>query len=129
MRRGLSILLVLFFGLGPLTATLPASDDAGLPPCCRRNGAHHCAMSMRMAAMMAEAAYGSVPLLTAPAHCPLYPQNPAAWITPPYALAAASACLPHLLVEARAAAAEPVTRGLNRIRVCAGRGPPSAALS
>lgn len=86
-------------------------------------------MSMRMAAMMAEAAYGSVPLLTAPAHCPFYPQHPAAWITPPYALAAAFAGLPQLLVEARAAVAEPVTRGLNRVRVCAGRGPPALALS
>ncbi|MFP5210858.1 MAG: hypothetical protein ACLGRW_16385 [Acidobacteriota bacterium] len=129
MRRGLSILLVLFFGLGPLAATLPASDDASLPPCCRRNGAHHCAMSMRMAAMMAEAAYGSVPLLASPAHCPLYPQHPAAWLTPPYALAAAFAGLPHLLVEAGPAAAEPVTRSLNRIRACAGRGPPAFALS
>ena len=129
MRRGLSILLVLFFGLGPLTATLPASDDAGLPPCCRRNGAHHCAISMRMAVMMAEAASGGVPLLTAPAHCPFYPQHPAAWIVPPHALVATSASLPRLFTQARVAAAEPATRCLNRIHICAGRGPPASALS
>ena len=45
MRRALSILLVLFFGLGPLTATLQGSDDSRLPACCRRNGAHHCVMA------------------------------------------------------------------------------------
>ena len=74
MRRWLSILLVLFFGLWPLTGTLEASDDARLPPCCRRHGTHHCAMAMQMAAMMAQEASGSTPMLTAPMTCPLYPR-------------------------------------------------------
>ncbi|MDE3148891.1 MAG: hypothetical protein KGL37_05425 [Acidobacteriota bacterium] len=128
MRRGLSIFLVLFFGLGPLTATLPASDDASLPPCCRRHGAHHCAMAMRMAAMMVQAAYGSVPIVSAPARCPFYPHHPAAWTTPFHALIASPTCLSGLLAQAHVPVAEPAGRSLYRIRVCAGRGPPTPAL-
>ena len=48
VRKLLSILLLAVFGL-PIFATLLASGqsvDAGLPACCRRNGAHHCAMRM-----------------------------------------------------------------------------------
>ncbi len=47
MRRGFSILLILFFGLGPLSAFVDGSEDASLPACCRRHGAHHCAMNVR----------------------------------------------------------------------------------
>jgi hypothetical protein len=45
MRRVLAILLMLAFGL-PLIAPALAfgPDDSQLPACCRRNGAHHCAM-------------------------------------------------------------------------------------
>ena len=48
MRRCISILLFAAFCL-PLA--LPAlmlgrNVESGLPACCRRNGAHHCAMSM-----------------------------------------------------------------------------------
>ncbi len=54
MRRGFSILLALLFGLSPLSA-IAGSDDAGLPACCRRLGAHHCAMTTQMASRMHEA--------------------------------------------------------------------------
>ena len=53
MRRGFSIFLILFFGLGPLSALIDGSEDASLPPCCRRHGAHHCAMYARIMAMRA----------------------------------------------------------------------------
>ncbi|MGB7548225.1 MAG: hypothetical protein WBM14_10785, partial [Terracidiphilus sp.] len=86
MRRVLSIFLVLLFGLGPLSATLEASDDARLPPCCRRHGAHHCAMAEAMIARMAQAASGT-PAFTAPSHCPFYPTNASAILAPVYALA------------------------------------------
>src|ERR1035438_8325373 len=65
MRRCVSIFLVLCFGLGPLTGMLEASDESRLPACCRRHGAHHCAMAMQMAAMVA----GSKEMLTAPPTC------------------------------------------------------------
>lgn len=49
MRRLGSILLLAVFFLPLLSPLLALGQDAdvGLPLCCRRNGAHHCAMSMR----------------------------------------------------------------------------------
>jgi hypothetical protein len=49
MRRVWSALLLLAFSL-PLIAPafVSAPDDSKLPACCRRNGNHHCAMSMEM---------------------------------------------------------------------------------
>jgi len=44
MRRALSILLMVLFGAGPLSFAFSLSDDISLPACCRRLGAHHCAM-------------------------------------------------------------------------------------
>ena len=41
MRRALSSLLILFFGLGPLAVTLSDGDESRLPFCCRRHGDHH----------------------------------------------------------------------------------------
>ena len=58
MRRALTIFLILNLWLGPLAAILPASDESRLPPCCRRHGAHHCAMAARMAALMDMATSG-----------------------------------------------------------------------
>jgi hypothetical protein len=48
LRKFLSILLLAGFGLplvSPLLA-LGATSNAGLPACCRRNGKHHCVVSM-----------------------------------------------------------------------------------
>jgi hypothetical protein len=49
MRRALAALLLTVFSL-PLIAPALAStpDDSQLPACCRRGGAHHCAMAMKM---------------------------------------------------------------------------------
>src|ERR1700677_2076186 len=88
MRRALSISLILFFGFGPLAATLGASDDAGLPACCRRHGAHHCAMSMRMVAAIMDTAPGKA-IFTAPLTCPEFPGSAAATTSAPQAIAAA----------------------------------------
>lgn len=45
MRRALAILLMLAFSLPLIAPALAfAPDDSQLPACCRRNGAHHCAM-------------------------------------------------------------------------------------
>jgi hypothetical protein len=73
MRRGISILLALMFGLGPLSSTLPGAEDASLPACCRRDGAHHCAMAARMAAMIAAVESDANTSVTAPTTCPYYP--------------------------------------------------------
>ena len=72
MRRGFSIFLILFFGLGPLSAFVDSSQDAGLPACCRRHGAHHCTMYAEIMAMRAGRSIDPTPSFSAPPTCPLY---------------------------------------------------------
>jgi hypothetical protein len=124
MRRGLSILLVLFFWLGPLTATLQAGDDMRLPPCCRRHGAHHCAMSDAMMARMFQAAPGSTPVLSAPSHCPLYPGCTDATVKPVHALAPSAAHMPVLLAQVHSPDATRAAARISQIRTRVGRSPP-----
>lgn len=88
MQRTLAWLLMLLFGLGPLTATLQASDESRLPACCRRHGAHHCAMAQAMRAQVYASASGRTPAFTAPSHCPMFPRGTAAPSTSAAALAA-----------------------------------------
>lgn len=130
MRRFLSSFLLLFFGLGPLSAVLPASDDARLPACCRRNGAHHCAMTAEMiAAMMAHAQKDASPGFSAPATCANYPGVMALLMTPGDALTSAPMQLPTLLDESLVPAARRTVAVNNPIRTKAGRGPPLDLLS
>ncbi|MGB6742522.1 MAG: hypothetical protein WBE38_02610 [Terracidiphilus sp.] len=127
MRRILAILLVLFFGLGPLSATLEASDDANLPLCCRRHGAHHCAMAAMMAAKMAAAQRHSAPAFSAPTTCPRYPGAAAMITSPVPALTAAASALPSLRTQAYKSAATRTAVPSSPSRTHAGRGPPAAA--
>jgi len=122
MRRGFSIYLILFLGLGPLSALLNGSEDASLPACCRRHGAHHCAMNRQM---MAHLAPDPRPSLSAPTTCPLYPGPNLGICAPAPALAAEKAgmradfrcrCSPSL-TEAAAHSRTNLTH--------AGRGPPA----
>ena len=128
MRRGFSIFLVLFFGFGPLSAMMPGSEDASLPACCRRNGAHHCAMSMQMVAMMARIA-DPRPSFSAPLTCPLYPGLTMTILMPAHALTTAhtgldiAPTLPFAPVFARAAAHSSPSREHS------GRAPPASHLS
>jgi hypothetical protein len=123
MRRGFSIFLILLFGLGPLSAMVPGSEDASLPSCCRRNGAHHCAM-----AAMARTP-DPKPHFTVPLTCPYYPGPALAMLMPAHALTAAAAS-PHVAMARSFApillcAAAFSTAG----RTHAGRGPPLSNLS
>jgi hypothetical protein len=86
MRRGFSIFLILMFGLGPLSSLIDGSEDANLPACCSRHGAHHCVMS----AKMQQAQSGKTLMVSAPMTCPSYPGAVALLSTPAQALAAAS---------------------------------------
>jgi hypothetical protein len=78
MRRILAITLLIAFG-SPLAVPLLAaaadlqSKDAqsSLPACCRRNGKHHCAITMAAALASVN---GSSPAFQAPP-CPLYPSS------------------------------------------------------
>jgi len=128
MRRVLSIFLILMFWLGPLAAILPASEDARLPPCCRRLGAHHCAMAMQMAARMAESASGK-PAFTAPLTCPFFPGYTAVPTTPIEALTPPPGSLPILLAQANSSATGRAAARLSQIRTRVSRGPPVPSLA
>jgi hypothetical protein len=127
MRRWLSIFLILFFGLGPLAESLPANDDARLPPCCRRHGAHHCAMYAQMVAMMSRAASGKA-IVTAPFTCPLFPGYTASPISTSQALTGSPVTLPVLVAQSHSPAAGRAAERLSQIRTRAGRGPPASSL-
>jgi len=72
MRKILSILLLMALGLPSLTPLLAmrSSDEASLPACCRRNGKHHCMMSMTERARLSN----HTPTFSAPPEkCPYCP--------------------------------------------------------
>lgn len=128
MRRALSILLVLCFGLGPLTSTLQAGDDLRLPPCCRRNGAHHCAMADAMMARMAQAATDRKPAFTAPSHCPFYPTGLHATVQHDQAMAVMAASAPLLHAQERVLTGNAVVACKDSLRTLRGRSPPTPAV-
>jgi hypothetical protein len=129
MRRVFSIVLVLFFGIGPLPASFGATDDARLPACCRRHGTHHCAMNKEDAAQKVPGDSGSTPFLSAPSQCPWYPGNFPATTSPIHALASHFANLIASVVQRRALAALEAVRCNGLIRTHPGRGPPSPSLT
>jgi hypothetical protein len=128
VRRGFSILLVLIFSLGPLATLSAASEDASLPACCRRNGEHHCAMSMQGMADATAVADGAAPILKLPPRCPYFPQHAIVRNAPVYALTASSVgglVLPVQPYRHSAGRAAPL---LNPVSPLAGRGPPALNL-
>jgi hypothetical protein len=133
MRRCFSIFLILFFGLGPLSALAEGTEDATLPSCCRRHGAHHCAMSAQISeaqkmAMRAGVANDKTPEVSVPSTCPLY-HGPALYmLMPAHALTAAPASLPSDLALAPAPASARTDAFSCPTRAHAGRGPPVANL-
>jgi hypothetical protein len=127
MRRWLSISLILFFGLGPLAASLSTSTDSRLPACCRRSGTHHCAGSMDAASRMAQAP-SNQPAVSAPRTCPYFPGNFVAPATT-HALTASAVSLPGLLALSLSPSAIRAAARLSQIRTRAGRGPPSFSIA
>lgn len=71
MSRLLSLLLLLVFGLPTVAPALglSADPDAGLPACCRRNGAHHCIMSQTELDRMLQGKHFTI----LRSKCPYYP--------------------------------------------------------
>lgn len=123
MRRIIALFLAVLFGLGPLMAAIEVSDDARLPACCRRHGAHHCAMSEAMMKRMVDATSHEA-FFTSPSHCPYYPGSSAANITPLNALTPSLANLPALFAKPHSPAAAHVAALPSQIRTRASRGPP-----
>lgn len=78
------LIAILLFAAFILPFALPAfalgqDADAGLPACCRRTGAHHCAMGMAertsLATSDSKASYWHAPLQ----HCPFCPASVASY--------------------------------------------------
>ena len=128
MRRALSILLIAFFSLGPLTAWSAADDDSRLPACCRRHGMHRCAMSEEAVIALARQTAGSTPVLRAPSHCPYFPEYLTRSMAPSQWLAATAIRLPAPLSQTHSPAALLAAIRLQPIRARAGRGPPASIL-
>jgi hypothetical protein len=124
MRRAFSIFLILFFGLGPLSVFLD-SEDANLPPCCRRHGTHHCAMT----SMTRNAASSNMPMASAPLTCRDYPGLSALLAAPAPALMVAAANLPVPCEQAGAALANYAAPKATPTHILAGRGPPRTNLT
>ncbi len=124
MRRPLAIMLVLFFALGPLQGVLQASDESRLPACCRRNGAHHCAMNQDMRAAL-ERAIGSTPAFTAPATCPSFPGFVLGILTPSHALAPLRSWAPVLIEQPHSPVAANAVVIKIAIDTRSGRAPPA----
>lgn len=125
MRRGTSIWLVLLFALGPLSATLQASDGAQLPVCCRSHGAHKCAMSH---VFSASGRRDVTPLLRVQVHCSFYPGGGYAAVSPVVALAPSAENLTQLLEKERVDSSSTRTARLGQLRTRAGRGPPAISI-
>ena len=124
MRRALSISLVLLLWLGPFAAVLPGIDEARLPLCCRRHGAHHCADADKTAAQSAD----SGPSFNASSRCPQFPATVAAATTaafaPPVGPAGAAP-----VVDIYAPGASRDAARMGQLRTQADRGPPSSSLA
>lgn len=126
MRRGFSIFLILFFGLGPLSAFVDSSQDAGLPACCRRHGAHHCAMYAELMATRAGRGIDPTPSFSAPLTCPLYHGPTFSMLMPAYALTVAAPRIRARFTLTPAPAFERIAEFSTPGHAYAGRGPPDS---
>jgi hypothetical protein len=68
MRRVLALLMLAVFSFPLIAPVVLADAESKLPECCRRNGNHHCAMTMDEAASTPGAIFRSIQQ-----RCPLYP--------------------------------------------------------
>ena len=121
MRRALSISLTLLLWLGPIASLLPGADEPRLPFCCRRHGAHHCAMD-------AAPAQGSGVALKAPSRCPQFPAL-AVTTAPAFGLAVPLKGLSALLISKYSPGAGRDDARAGQIETRAGRGPPKPAIA
>ena len=129
MRRFLSIWMILLFGLGPLSVTLPASAESRLPACCRRHGTHHCSTSDKTAARASQASSESDPVFTAPLHCPSFPGTEVASTTPIHAQVTPAAGLPVLFSQTHSPSASVGAARMTQLGAHTNRGPPASHIS
>ena len=125
MRRSFSIFLILMFGLGPLSSLIDGSEDANLPACCRRQGAHRCVMT----AMATETQSRKTPMVSAPMTCPRFPGVLAMLSTVKMALAASSRTCDEMRVFEYVRVVAQTSPLSKPAQSNAGRGPPALSLS
>lgn len=123
MRRVLSILLALAFGLGPVAFAIGYDEDASLPACCRRHGTHHCGMSDTGRAYMTTV-LNRTASFSAPTHCPFYPHT-FGILSAVHALLVAGSSLPAEAPVSRQASTHTSSERKSEAAPRASRGPPS----
>jgi hypothetical protein len=122
MRRALSISLILLLWMPALAALLPGSEDMRLPFCCRREGAHHCAMDL--------ADHGtSAPAIKAPSRCSQFPVALPATTAPFFVAAPSRADWPALVSGMCSSVARREAARAGRLRAQLDRGPPASKLA
>jgi len=121
MRRALSISLIVFFWLPALVALAPGSDDVRLPYCCRRQGAHHCAMD--------SARTTSETAVKAPSRCSQFPSAIPATVAPAFVAPAVPAPWPALQSAILSRVLRRDAARSARLRAQVDRGPPSFELA
>jgi hypothetical protein len=122
MRRALSISLIVLFWLPALVALAPGSNDARLPSCCRRHGAHHCAMDSAQSGVSGTA-------FKAPSHCPEFPSALPAPAARVYVAAAALSSWPVLKSSLFSRESRREAARAARLRTQVDRGPPASPLA
>jgi hypothetical protein len=122
MRRVLSILLALAFGLGPVVFAMGYDEDASLPSCCRRHGTHHCGMDDVATAYMTQV-QAQTPSFTAPSRCPFYPHT-FGILSPVHALPVPGASLPAEALASYRAGAHTFNERKSELALQPSRGPP-----
>jgi hypothetical protein len=117
--------LILLLWLPALATLLPGEADARLPFCCRRQGAHHCAMETGGAGE----GDSSGPVFAAPSHCPLFPGSEPATVGRVFVVAAGPAVwtAEFSRIDVRVGRREAARDG--RLRTQLDRGPPSSAIA
>lgn len=126
MRRALSISLILLLWLPAVAAVLPGNGEARLPFCCRRSGAHHCAMDAETTSAQT---VNSGPSVKAPSRCEQFPSAVPATISPVFVTASAPAHWPALTAGVYSRVARRDAARAGRLRAQLDRGPPSLALA
>jgi hypothetical protein len=130
MRRVPAILLVLLFSFSLIGPALFVDDESNLPACCRRSGNHHCSMTDRDMADMAEAPSSGPAADALHTKCPFFPNCGA--VVPESG--------PALLATTQQAAVSIVSQIVDRVQAEAGyrisfsrshykRGPPTLLIS
>ena len=122
MRRGFSILLLALLALAPVLPAFSGGEDSRLPACCRRHGAHHCAMRMALARHATEPGWNS------PAHCPCWPEHAATSFAVESALVARGVAATPQRQQMFSASAQALDPLVGQRILLSSRGPPATPL-